>query len=82
MAPSPAGRPNEHLTRTHKYLYTANCCLAYFAYGITFALYTDSLLDIKDNINTTFEEASYGLIVVPIFGGISFLLSKLLTLSN
>lgn len=60
-------------TKFQKYLFTLNCCLAYSSFGVAFALFTASLLDIKDNVHRDFKQTSYGLIVVPVFGAMSFI---------
>ena len=59
-----------------KLILTLGCYFSYFSFAFGFYLVPSTLLDIKDNVNSTFQVVSYGIVVRSIFYCLGALLSK------
>lgn len=50
-------------TRKLKLILTFSCYFSYFAFAFAFYIVSPTLLDIKENVNSTFQDVSYGIVV-------------------
>lgn len=65
-----------NLTQRTKYLITLACYLAFFSYGLSNTVILSTLLDISENVNSSFKNASFGLVIGALTHSISFLFCK------
>lgn len=49
--------------RRLKLILTASCYFSYFSFAFGFYIVSPTLMDIEENVGSTFQEVSYGIVV-------------------